>query len=124
MTVNIQEEPKFPDEPPPTTGKRKRRKRKQSEDGDDTDSCLWGAMDGCFWVDFAFGNDGCLPFGGDDGGCIDIDLGCFSFDGCSFDGCSAYSIVGLPLRMLVILGLILYGDWDFKAGRAKDMHFS
>jgi hypothetical protein len=102
--------------------KKKRRKRKQSNEGDSivddvADGCIF---DGCYivsWLPWDF-DGGCLP--DFDGGCIpDFDGGCFDIgDGCSsFDGCSMVFL--FPLRLVVMFGLMLYGDWDFKHGRAK-----
>lgn len=62
------------------------------------DSCL--VADGCVRP-----NDGCLS---DNGGCLSFD-GCFGFDGCTM-GCLAS-----PLRMIVLVGLLLYGEWPMPA---------
>jgi hypothetical protein len=106
--------------PPPNEEikkKKRRKKKQQNQEGDSivdevADGCLW---DGCFfisWIPWDF--DGCIP--DFDGGCFDIGDGCNIGDGCSFDGCS---MVFLPFRMMIILGLMLYGDWDYKAWKAK-----
>ncbi|MEM9953223.1 MAG: hypothetical protein AAF846_16580 [Chloroflexota bacterium] len=71
------------------------------------DACMM--MDACLHTDLT----GC--FDGRDGGCLDLDFGrCFNFDG----GCSMLFL--LPLRWLVIVGLMLYGDWDYQHHRAKN----
>lgn len=88
----------------------KRKKRQQkAQSGNNTDSCLW---DGCFYIGLG---DGCFDIGDSDG-CIDLDFdgGCFDIG----DSCSM-SMVTLPLRIAVILGLMLYGDWDYRNWRAK-----
>lgn len=68
-----------------------------------SDGCLLALTDGCLYTDGCNNSDGCL-----------------SFDGCNpldFDGCTSMFFV--PFRLLVILGLMLYGDWDYKNGCAK-----
>ena len=73
------------------------------------DGCIYADFTGCTDVDF---DGGCLDFGGD--GCVDLDIGgCFDFGG----GCSMLFL--FPLRWIVILGLMLYGDWDYQHHRAK-----
>lgn len=74
----------------------KKRKNRPSRDQHDNSGCGWVALDGCFYSSML--GDGCLRF---DGGCFD------GFSG----GCS---LLFLPLRWLVILGLMLYGDWDYR----------
>ncbi|MEL6307030.1 MAG: hypothetical protein AAFQ52_02755, partial [Chloroflexota bacterium] len=60
-------------------------------------------------------------FDGD--GCSNSGDGCLGFDGGCFDGFSGgCSLLFLPLRWLVIVGLMLYGDWDYRQGRAKATH--
>ena len=72
------------------------------------------------------GTDGCVELSLD--GCSNSDS-CLSFDGCfGFDGCSAFSgIMAMPFllvfRLSVILGLMLYGDWDYKHHCAKASHY-
>lgn len=86
--------------------KRKNRKRDFQKDKRDSafDACL---LDGCFYWHIG---DGCFDF---DGGCIDFDGGCFDIGGACTVG------FFFPLRFIVIIGLMLYGDWDFANGRAK-----
>jgi hypothetical protein len=98
-------------------------KPKRSKKRDEQSGSSW--WDGCFYVSF----DGCVDFGGGDGcidlpgdgclsgigdGCLEgVGGGCFDGfgDGCSgLDGCSLGCLV-LPLRIIVILGLRVYGDW-------------
>ena len=100
--------------------KRKKRKQENVSKQHNRDSCL---VDGCYYMsldgcstdfdggcfDFDF-DGGCLEF---DGGCLDIGDGCAGFDG----GCAMMTM--FPLRLFVITGLMLYGDWDFKNHRAK-----
>src|SRR5688572_20662246 len=98
--------------PPPNEEIKKKRKRrkKNQEEGDSivdevTDGCFF---DGCYvlsWMPWDF-----------DGGCFDIGDGCNIGDGCSFDGCS---MIFFPFRLIIILGLMAYGDWDYKAWKAK-----
>ncbi len=90
---------------------RKKNKRKQQKSTVSDNSCL---TDSCFYISF----DGCFDF---DGGCLDSgDGGCLEFDGGCFDiggGCALVML--LPLRILVIAGLMLYGDWDYAKWQAK-----
>ena len=96
--------------------KRKKRKQNKSatQDGCILDGCYYMPVDGCAYFDF---DGGCLEF---DGGCLDIGDGCAAFDGGCLDigsGCTMLTL--FPLRLFVIIGLMLYGDWDFKHHRAK-----
>jgi hypothetical protein len=99
--------------PVPEDVKKKRRKRRKSDEGDsivdDVDGCVF---DGCYvlsWLPWDF-DGGCLP--DFDGGCFDIGDGCSGFDGCS-------RVFFLPFRLMVIAGLMLFGDWDYKEWKAK-----
>jgi hypothetical protein len=105
------------DNPPPNEEIKKKKRRKKKQNHEEGDSIVDEVADGCFfdgcfflsWMPWDF--DGCVP---DFDGCS-IGDGC-SFDGCSFDGCS---MLFLPFRLMIILGLMLYGDWDYKHWRAK-----
>jgi hypothetical protein len=114
--MQVQENPLPQENPAPNEEIKKKRKRrkKQHEEGDSiVDGCLF---DGCYfvsWMPWDF-DGGCLP--DFDGGCFDIGDGCNIGDGCSFDGCS---MIFLPFRLMIILGLMAYGDWDYKAWKAK-----
>ena len=98
--------------------KQKRKKQRQkAQSGNNAESCLW---DGCYFIDFSDGcydfDGGCFGFGDNDG-CIDLDFDGGCFDG--FDGRSMMLIMQ-PFRVLVIWGLMIYGDWDYRKWRAKD----
>lgn len=81
------------------------------------DACLYTDFTGCGSVDFG-GDGGCTDFDmggcGGDGGCVDLDIG-----GCGDIGSGCSTLFFLPLRWMVILGLMLYGDWDYDNHRAK-----
>ncbi len=92
---------------------RRKRQEVQEEDG----TVVEDVAEGCLYLpDFS---DGCVPdlpgCSGNDNGCLpDFDGGCIpDFDGCSYSG------LLFPLRIMVIVGLILYGDWDFRRGCPK-----
>lgn len=107
--MQVQENPLPQDNPPPNEEIKKKRKRrkKNQEEGDSIvdDGCFF---DGCFFVSW-------LPWDFD-GGCFDIGDGCNIGDGCSFDGCS---MIFFPFRLIIILGLMAYGDWDYREWKAK-----
>lgn len=73
------------------------------------DACLFTASDGCVELSI----DGCTE--------LPID-GCTNSDGC-LDFNSYVMLVMLPLRWVVILGLMLYGDWDYKNHCAKTTNY-
>ena len=90
---------------------RKKTKHKSGAQSDNScyeaDGCLLIASDGCLVMDGCSDTDGCLGFDGfSDMG------GCFEFDGCT-------TVFFVPFRLFVILGLMIYGDWDYANHRAK-----
>lgn len=78
-----------------------RKKRQQRDNGC---ASRWFIWDGCLIA------DGCLP---SSDGCLPSN-GCSAFDSCTV-GC-----VGGPLRLMVIVGLMLYGEWPVQAPHQSD----
>ena len=92
---------------------KKKRKDRPSRNQQDNSGCGHTMLDGCYVMTLF--DSGCSGSGNADG--------CLGFDGGCLDGLNGgCSLPFLPVRWLIILGLMLYGDWDYQPGRAKTTH--